>query len=71
MITADHGCDPSAPLQIILGVCSLVAYGSRLNPVLILGQESFGDIAATILETLDIPSEIAGDSFYSEMVKGS
>jgi len=73
MITADHGCDPSTPsTDHSREYVPFVAYGSKIKSGVNLGtRKSFGDIAATILETLDIPSEIAGDSFYSEMVKGS
>ena len=73
IITADHGCDPATPST---------DHSREHTPMLIFGKSiregvnlgtcgSFADIGATILESLGITDGgIAGESFYSAVVKG-
>ncbi len=71
MITADHGCDPSTPSTdhsreytplLIAGPC--VRAGVNLGT-----RASFSDIAATILDYLEVKGETAGKSFLKEILK--
>lgn len=72
IITADHGCDPATPST---------DHSREYTPMLIVGdsirhgvdlgtRNTFADIAATVLDCFDIPSdEIAGVSFLPAISK--
>ena len=74
MITADHGCDPSTPSTDHSRECvPLVMYGEGIRKGTNLHTRgTFSDIAATIAQYLDIPSDqkaqISGTSFLSSLI---
>ena len=71
MITADHGCDPSTPsTDHSREYTPLVIAGAPVKAGINLGtRASFADIAASVLEYLEVPGETAGKSFMSEVLK--
>ena len=71
MITADHGCDPSTPsTDHSREYTPLVIAGAPVKAGINLGtRASFADIAASVLEYLEVPSETAGKSFMNEVLK--
>lgn len=67
MITADHGCDPSTPsTDHSRERVPFLAYGNSVRPNVNLGtRNSFGDIAATVLDGFGLdPKRIFGTSFW-------
>lgn len=71
MITADHGCDPSTPsTDHSREYTALVIAGAPVKAGINLGtRASFADIAASVLEYLEVPGETAGKSFMNEVLK--
>lgn len=71
MITADHGCDPSTPsTDHSREYTPLVIAGAPVKAGINLGtRASFADIAASVLEYLEVPGEAAGKSFMNEVLK--
>ncbi|HJD45559.1 MAG TPA: phosphopentomutase [Candidatus Mediterraneibacter norfolkensis] len=71
MITADHGCDPSTPsTDHSREYTPLVMYGKPLKQGINLGtRKTFSDIAATILEFMDLKGNINGSSFWKIIKK--
>ena len=71
MITADHGCDPSTPsTDHSREYTPLVIAGAPGKAGINLGtRASFADIAASVLEYLEVPGETAGKSFMNEVLK--
>ncbi len=71
MITADHGCDPSTPsTDHSREYTPLVIAGAPVKAGINLGTKaSFADIAASVLEYLEVPGETAGKSFMNEVLK--
>ena len=71
MITADHGCDPSTPsTDHSREYVPLVIYGDKVRAGNNIGtRKTFSDIAATILDYFDIPSEVSGTSFLKNFLK--
>lgn len=71
MITADHGCDPITPsTDHSREYTPLVMYGKPLKEGVNLGtRKCFADIAATVLEYLDLTGDISGTSFLTEITK--
>lgn len=69
MITADHGCDPSTPsTDHSREYTPLVMVGAKIKEGMNLGtRESFADIASTILEYLEIPQKVCGESFWNQI----
>ena len=69
MITADHGCDPSTPsTDHSREYIPLVMAGACLKQGINLGTRiGFSDIGKTILDYLDIPGSIAGESFLKDI----
>ena len=71
MITADHGCDPSTPSTDHSRECvPLLVFGESIKKgVNLHTRQTFSDIAATIAEYMDIPTDnkepISGTSFLS------
>lgn len=70
MITADHGCDPSTPsTDHSREYTPLVIAGPPVKEGINLGtRKTFADIAASILDYLDVPGETAGESFIREII---
>lgn len=71
MITADHGHDPSTPsTDHSREYTPLVIAGAPVKAGINLGtRASFADIAASVLEYLEVPGETAGKSFMNEVLK--
>lgn len=71
MITADHGCDPSTPsTDHSREYTPLVIAGAPVKAGINLEtRASFADIAASVLEYLEVPGETAGKSFMNEVLK--
>lgn len=69
MITADHGCDPSyqATTDHTREYVPLLVMGQSIQPVNLGTRTSFSDIAATILEMLQVPANISGSSFAQKL----
>ena len=69
MITADHGCDPSTPsTDHSREYIPLVMAGACLKQGINLGiRIGFSDIGKTILDYLDVPGSIAGESFLKDI----
>lgn len=71
IITADHGCDPGTPSTDHSRECvPMLIYGYNIKGGVNLGRrEGFGDIAATILDYLEIEDQegIDGKSFLKEV----
>lgn len=65
MITADHGCDPSAPgTDHSREYVPLLVYGDRIRGGVNLGtRESYSDISASVLDMFSIDSSLDGHSF--------
>ena len=73
IITADHGCDPATPsTDHSREHTPMLIFGKSIREGVNLGTRgSFADIGATILESFGITDGgIAGESFYSAVVKG-
>ncbi len=70
-ITADHGCDPSTPsTDHSREYTPLVMAGKPVKEGVNLGtRQSFADIAATILEYLDVPGATQGESFLDRILR--
>ena len=72
IITADPGCDPSTPsTDHSREYTPLFMYGKGVEPKNLGTRKTFADIAATVLDYLELPSDgLAGESFLSsESVK--
>lgn len=71
MITADHGCDPSTPsTDHSREYVPLVMAGAPVKMGANLGtRKSFADIAATVLDYLEVEGAVAGSSFLGEIIK--
>ena len=68
MITADHGCDPSTPsTDHSREYIPLVITGKQIKPVNLGTKAGFGNIAATILDSLGVQGAIEGESFWKEI----
>ena len=73
IITADHGCDPATPsTDHSREHTPMLIFGKSIREGVDLGtRASFADIGATILESFGITDGgVAGESFYSAVVKG-
>ena len=71
IITADHGCDPGTPSTDHSRECvPALFFGESIRPGADLGERrSFANIAATVLDYLDVPGEVCGVSLLPEMKK--
>lgn len=71
MITADHGCDPDFEgTDHTREYVPLLVYGFQIKSGINLKTgETFGDIAATILDILGIRKTVVGTSFFSKINK--
>lgn len=67
MITADHGCDPAYKVTTdhTREHTPLLMYGKNIKPVNYGTRETFADIAATVLDYLDVDKKVAGTSLYN------
>ena len=73
IITADHGCDPTfRGSDHTREYVPLLVYGEKVKSGINLGvRATFSDIGKTILDYLEVAGDIQGESFLSEVVKGS
>lgn len=70
LITADHGCDPGFPgTDHTREYIPLLAYGKPVRKGVDLGsRETFADIAKTVLDYLEIPNSLDGESMAANML---
>ena len=70
-ITADHGCDPTTPgTDHTREYIPLLVCGKPIRPGVNLHiRNTFADIAATVLDYLNVSGDIHGKSFLQEVVK--
>ncbi len=70
ILTADHGCDPTTPsTDHSREYIPVLVYGKQIKKGADLGtRKGFCDIGATILDLLELPIEINGKSFKSEII---
>jgi phosphopentomutase len=70
IITADHGCDPTTPsTDHSREYIPVLCYGTGIKQGIDLGiRKSFSDIGKTILELLQIESDLSGTSFADEII---
>ena len=67
-ITADHGCDPETEsTDHSREYTPLFVYGKTISPKNLGTLKSFSDIGKTVLDILEIPNNLFGESFYSEI----
>lgn len=71
ILTADHGCDPSTEsTDHSREHTPCLIYGNKIKAGMNLGtRETFADIAATILEYLDVKGDVAGKSFLGDILR--
>ena len=71
LITADHGCDPGyiATTDHTREYVPVLVLGKNVKPVDLGTRSSFADIAATVVELLDVSLDTPGESFAKEIVK--
>ena len=71
MITADHGCDPGFKGTDHSRECvPFLAYGKLVKENVNLGtRKTYADIAATILDILQVENNTDGTSFKAEIMK--
>ena len=70
IITADHGCDPTtASTDHSREYIPLLVYGKQIKPGVNIGiRNGFSDIAATILDMLNLPMKTKGKSFKEDII---
>ena len=70
-ITADHGCDPTMPgTDHSREYVPLLVFGKNIKAGHDLRiRDSFADIAATVMEHLNIRGNVAGTSFLKNIIK--
>ena len=68
IITADHGCDPChSGTDHTREYIPVLIYGNEIKPANLGTRAGFCDIAATVLELLNVKGEINGSSFADEI----
>lgn len=70
LITADHGCDPTtSSTDHSREYIPVLVYGKQIKPGVNIGvRHGFSDIAATILDLLELPLLTDGNSFKKEIL---
>lgn len=70
VITADHGCDPTTPsTDHSREYVPLLIYGDKIRKINIGVRPTFADLGATVAEMLDVPYDLAGESFACRLLK--
>lgn len=70
ILTADHGCDPTAPgTDHSREHIPVLVYGKNVKPGEISTRTSFTDIGKTVLDYLDVENDLLGKSFAGEILK--
>jgi len=68
IITADHGCDPChSGTDHTREYIPVMVYGNEIKSANLGTRTGFGDIAATVLELLNITGSVNGKSFADEI----
>lgn len=68
IITADHGCDPChSGTDHTREYIPVMVYGNEIKPLNLGTRTGFCDIAATVLELLNITDSVNGKSFADEI----
>ena len=68
IITADHGCDPChSGTDHTREYIPVMVYGNEIKPLNLGTKAGFGDIAATVLELLNVTGSVSGKSFADEI----
>ena len=68
IITADHGCDPChSGTDHTREYIPVLIYGEEIKPANLGTRAGFCDIAATVLELLNVKGDIDGKSFADEI----
>lgn len=68
IITADHGCDPChSGTDHTREYIPVLIYGEGIKPANLGTRAGFCDIAATVLELLNVKGDINGSSFANEI----
>lgn len=68
IITADHGCDPChSGTDHTREYIPVLIYGEKIKPANLGTRAGFCDIAATVLELLNVKGDIDGKSFADEI----
>ena len=69
MMTADHGCDPTyRGTDHTREMVPLLCWGHGVKSQALGTRDTYGDIAATILERFDLKNTLCGTSF-AELLK--
>lgn len=69
MITADHGCDPAtASTDHSREQVPLLVYGKKVKPRNLGTMPSYSYIGKSVLENFGIKNELAGESFFEEIL---
>lgn len=73
MITADHGCDPGYTISTDHSreYTPFIMYGKNVMPKNLGTRDSFADIAATIADYFNLPSEMFGASMLQKKAEVS
>lgn len=68
MITADHGCDPGYTVSTDHSreYTPFLMYGNGIDPVNYGTRDTFADIAATVMDLLEVTGECDGTSLISK-----
>ncbi|MBQ6788499.1 MAG: phosphopentomutase [Lachnospiraceae bacterium] len=71
MITADHGCDPgyTKTTDHTREYTPFLMYGKKMKPENLGTRDGFADIAATVLDYLNIEQKVSGKSMLSKEMK--
>lgn len=71
IITADHGCDPTAPgTDHSREYIPILIYGNNIKNGINIGiRKTFADIGKSVLDYLNIENELVGQSFINEIIK--
>ena len=68
IITADHGCDPChSGTDHTREYIPVLIYGNGIKPANLGTRAGFCDIAATVLDLLNVKGDINGSSFADEI----
>lgn len=69
IITADHGCDPSytASTDHSREYIPVICYGKNIKNKNLGTRVGFSDIGKTVCDYLNVPADIAGNSFLGEI----
>jgi phosphopentomutase len=70
IITADHGCDPTTPsTDHSREYIPVLIYGKQIKQGQSIGtRKGFCDIGATVLDLLELPIQIQGKSFKTDIL---